>query len=119
MGSEMCIRDSFSDGSKTLALAATIRGRHTIATSMLTNSFTAAADRVYPEFGSFRRELANRIGAPLHLSGAGPTLFAVFDRAEPARQAAHRARHRGLVIHVASSTVGLPAIRASRGTLAR
>jgi 4-diphosphocytidyl-2-C-methyl-D-erythritol kinase len=108
-----------SDGTRTLDLAAGLQAGQRVRDALLVNGFDAAADRVYPEMTMLRGRLAALLGAPVHLTGAGPTLFAVFDTAEPARQAAHRARGSGRRALLARSVVGLPPIRASKAAVAR
>ena len=111
--------DNFTDGAATLALAAAIRGGRPVRASLLINGFTAAAERVYPGFAERRERLAEHLQAPVHLTGAGPTLFAIFNRPDAAHAAARRARRAHLPVSVVYATVGRPAVRASRGTLAR
>jgi 4-diphosphocytidyl-2-C-methyl-D-erythritol kinase len=109
----------WSDGARTLALAASLRAGERVQDDLLVNGFDAAADRVYLGMTSLRARLGGLLGAPIHLTGAGPTLFAVFERAEAARHAAREARRAGLPALVASSIVGRPPIRASRPAVAR
>ena len=45
---------------------------------VLVNGFDAAADRVYPGLGVLRAQLTDLLGATVHLTGAGPTVFAAF-----------------------------------------
>jgi hypothetical protein len=74
---------------------------------------------VYPDFRALRARLADLFGAAIHLTGAGPTLYALFDRADQARDAAGAARRLGLAASAACSIVGRPRIRASQVALAR
>jgi 4-diphosphocytidyl-2-C-methyl-D-erythritol kinase len=109
----------FSNGATTEALAAALRAGESVQDAHLVNGFDRAADRVYPGFPMLRTQLADLLGAPVHLTGAGPTLFALFPRADAAREAARRARHQGLVAQAAHTVVGRPAMRASQVALAR
>jgi 4-diphosphocytidyl-2-C-methyl-D-erythritol kinase len=111
--------DDWTDGARTLALAASLTAGERVLADLLVNGFDAAADRVYPEMRSLRVHLTDLLGAPVHLTGAGPTLFAIYERREDARQAARAAARAGLPSLVASSIVGRPTIRASRAAVAR
>jgi 4-diphosphocytidyl-2-C-methyl-D-erythritol kinase len=111
--------DDWSDGAGTLALAASLKAGERVRDDTLVNGFDAAADRVYPEMRSQRVRLADLLDAPVHLTGAGPTLFAMFEQQDVARQAARAATRAGLPVLVASSIVGRPSIRASRAAVAR
>jgi 4-diphosphocytidyl-2-C-methyl-D-erythritol kinase len=111
--------DDWSDGARTLALAASLKAGEHVRGDLLVNGFDAAADRVYPEMRSLRVRLADLLGAPVHLTGAGPSLFAIFERQDVARQAARAATRAGLPALVASSIVGRPKIRASRAAVTR
>lgn len=109
----------WSDGARTLVLAEGLRAGQPVRSALLVNGFDAAADRVYAGLPVLRARLTDLLGAPVHLTGAGPTLFALFDRAETARPAAGRVRRAGQTALVASSVVGRAAIRASRAALTR
>jgi 4-diphosphocytidyl-2-C-methyl-D-erythritol kinase len=109
----------WTGGARTLALAASLTAGERVRDDLLVNGFDAAADRVYPEMRALRVRLADLLGAPVHLTGAGPTLFAVFAQKDAARQAAGAAARAGLPALVASSIVGRPTIRASRAAVAR
>ena len=76
------------------------------------NAFDRAAAALYPDFAQLRERLASAAGAPLQLSGAGPTLFTVWGTREDAAAAAHRMRRLGVACQVARSVSGLPRIRA-------
>jgi 4-diphosphocytidyl-2-C-methyl-D-erythritol kinase len=108
-----------SDGLATLDLAERLRAGHALIGTPLVNGFDAAADRVFPEFCALRGRVAALTGASVHLTGAGPTLFARFDRPESARQAARRVRHVGLTALVARTVAGPARLRASPPPLAR
>jgi 4-diphosphocytidyl-2-C-methyl-D-erythritol kinase len=103
--------DDYGSGATTLALAAQLGDRQPVADAALVNSFDAAASRVYPGFTELRRRLCEEIGRPVHLTGAGPTLFAVFTDAAEARQAAGRVSRLGLRALVARSIARRPPIR--------
>ena len=106
--------EDWSDGSRARTLAARFEAGDVSppAELGLLNAFDRAAAAVYPEFGVLRARLVAAAGAPLQLSGAGPTLFAVWSTREDAAAAARRMRRLGVTCHVARSVGGLPRIRA-------
>ena len=64
----------------------------------MVNTFEHVADEVYPGHAERRRALAAAVGGSAHLSGAGPSLFAVVgsrDEGERAVRSAARRRVRG------------------------
>lgn len=105
----------WSDGAQTLALAKAIRAGRPLAGAGLINSFDNAANRVYPQFQELRARLQTLTGQPFHLTGAGPTLFALFESEAAASSAAATIERGGLTAHVARSIARLPAVRASDG----
>lgn len=111
----------FGDGSTTLALRDWLRAGCSITRATLVNRFDAAANRIYPGFADLRAELGRLFGRPVHLSGAGPTLFAVFDTPAEARSAATavaalKAADRRLSTFVARSIRRRPSIRTLAAT---
>lgn len=106
----------FGDGSTTRALCDWLRAGRSIARATLLNTFDAAAARVYPGFAELRTELAGLLGRPVHLSGAGPTLFALYDRPGDARSAATKVARLGLAAFVAHAIRRRPSIRTVRAT---
>lgn len=112
-------QDDLSDGTKTLSLAGALREGQPIRDDLLVNGFDRAADRVYTDFPSLRARLTELLQRRVHLTGAGPTLFAIYRRSDDARLAARQAHRLGIPTRVASSVVGRPRIRASRVALAR
>jgi len=111
--------NEWTDGTATLVLAEQIRQGHTLAGAALVNNFDGAADRVYPQFVYLRAQLRQVTGQTFHVTGAGPTLFAVYQQAAPARAAAEKVRQAGLLVHVARSIARRPEIRASKASLSR
>ena len=105
----------WSDGARTLALADSIRAGRSLTDAGLINGFDGAADRVYPRFSELRAQIRETAGQAFHLTGAGPSLFALFSEAQAARAAAARIRRAGMLAHVARSIARQPAIRASDG----
>ena len=104
----------FGDGATTLALRGRLRAGRSVADAPLVNTFDAAARRVYPAFAELRVELSGLLGRPVHLSGAGPTLFALYDRPEDAGAAARTVAGLGLQTFVARSIAHRPPIRTTR-----
>ncbi|MCC7369546.1 MAG: 4-(cytidine 5'-diphospho)-2-C-methyl-D-erythritol kinase [Chloroflexi bacterium] len=103
----------WGDGSRTLGLAETIRAGRSIAPEHLVNSFDGAADRVYLGFADLRARLRGLTGRPFHLTGAGPSLFALCEDARSAQAAAQAAAPVGWPVYVAQSISQQAAIRAS------
>ena len=103
----------YGDGDTTLALAKRLDARQPILDTPLVNSFDTAAGRIYADFAELRSRLEDALERPIHLTGAGPTLFAIFPSAAEARQAARRVSRLGLKTVVARSIRRRPSIRAS------
>lgn len=74
------------------------------------NAFDRAASAVYPDFGALRARLEDAAGAPLSLSGAGPSLYALFDAEDEAHAAAARMAALGVPTYAASAVTALPTI---------
>ncbi len=64
-----------------------IRGGEFPADEHLSNTFMQVAPHVFPNWAKIRRLLSDLAGRPALLSGAGPTLFFVFDSPQLARSA--------------------------------
>jgi 4-diphosphocytidyl-2-C-methyl-D-erythritol kinase len=104
----------FGDGSTTRDLCTWLRRGRPVAAAPLVNGFDAAADRVYPGFAELRAELSGLLGRPVHLSGAGPTLYALCDTMAEARRAAGTIAGLRLPTFAARSISRRPPIRAIR-----
>ena len=106
--------EDWSDGSRARALAAGIEASagSLPATPPWPNAFDRAAATVFPGFAELRERLTVAAGAPLQLSGAGPTLFAVWGTRREAAAAARRMQRLNVACRVARSVAGLPRIRA-------
>lgn len=111
--------DEWSDGGATRRLADRLRNRAPLGDAILVNGFDGAAARVYPAFDALRSRLATLVGRPFHLTGAGPTLYALFPEGGAADEAARRLLRSGLDARVARTVARRPAIRASAGPPAR
>ena len=74
------------------------------------NAFDRAANRLYPGYAELRRRLEGLAAAPLSLTGAGPSLYALFDTQSAAAAAAHRMGEAGVLTYVARSVTTRPKI---------
>lgn len=111
--------DEWTDGAATLRLAEQLRAGSDTGGLPMVNAFDGPADRVYPGFPALRRRLTDLLGAPAHLTGAGPSLFVQFASADAARSAAKIVARAGITAHVARSVARRPAIRASHARFGR
>jgi 4-diphosphocytidyl-2-C-methyl-D-erythritol kinase len=102
----------FGDGASSQAVREWLAAGRSVSEAPLVNGFDAAADRVYLGFPRLRTEIAAAIGRPVHLSGAGPTLFALFDRPADAALAAERINP-ALPTFAVASIARRPSIRAT------
>jgi 4-diphosphocytidyl-2-C-methyl-D-erythritol kinase len=98
----------WTDGAATRRLAEQIRAGQPILGAPLVNTFDAAAERVYPTFADLRASLADAAGVPVHLTGAGPSLFALFASGAETREAARRMARLGLPTFAAHSIADRP-----------
>jgi 4-diphosphocytidyl-2-C-methyl-D-erythritol kinase len=93
--------DHYSDGSRTTALADRMAAASSMSMSLadidLSNAFEQVAGRAFPELSSFAQRLSDATGSPAHLSGAGPSLFALAVDETAARSAAAGLTASGLV----------------------
>jgi 4-diphosphocytidyl-2-C-methyl-D-erythritol kinase len=94
------------DGARTLVFAHHLRAGGSPAGEQLPNAFDRPADAVYPDFADLRCRLARAAGAPLRLTGAGPSLFALFATRPEAVAAGRRMARLGVPCHVACSVRG-------------
>ena len=105
--------NDWSDGSRTRALADRIAaGIGPLPTGEpLPNAFDRAAASVYEGFGELRDRLAEASQAHVQLSGAGPSLFALFRTRGEAVAAVQRIGRLGVRCDLARSIAGLPPVR--------
>ena len=68
---------NYSDGSRTIQLIEAIKNGKPIESGLLCNAFEDIALDIYPDLSYYIRGCI-RQGIPIHLAGAGPTLFAIF-----------------------------------------
>ena len=95
--------EDWTDGRRTNAFAGRLRSDRSIVGETLPNAFDRAADESYPGFAELRRRLSAAAGVPMRLTGAGPTLYALFATRHEAASAADRMAEVGLPCSVASS----------------
>lgn len=69
--------EDFSDGARTAALAAAIGRGEAVEDGMLCNAFERAAYEMFAGLGGFRDWMLEAGARSVHLSGAGPALFAL------------------------------------------
>lgn len=74
------------------------------------NAFDRPANRVYPGYADLRRQLEARAATPLSLTGAGPSLYALFDGQSAAAAAARRMAELDVPTYVARSVTTRPKI---------
>jgi 4-diphosphocytidyl-2-C-methyl-D-erythritol kinase len=87
----------YTDGACTAALANRLCGvRIRIDERDLCNAFEAAAPAVFPGIMTYCERLQAAVGAPAHLCGAGPSLYALAADEQSAQAAAARLRDQGL-----------------------
>ena len=88
--------EHYGDGSSVGALADALRAGSPVREEWMVNTFEHVADEVYPGHAERRRALAAAVGGRAHLSGAGPSLFAVVGGRAEGEQACARLRAEGL-----------------------
>jgi 4-diphosphocytidyl-2-C-methyl-D-erythritol kinase len=101
----------WSDGRVTRQLADRIRDGAAVFDASFINSFDGPAVRVHPDFAVLRSRLADAAGTPLHLTGAGPSVFALCTSRAHAEGAARRMGRHGVRTFVARSIAHRPSIR--------
>ena len=106
----------WTDGGATRALAECITLRTVIPGGSLdnvtfVNTFDRAAGQVYPDFERLRAGLAEAAGVPIHLTGAGPSLFGLFATKRVAEVAARRMRRLGVPVIVSRTVARRASLR--------
>lgn len=95
--------EDYDDTSATrVCLDALARGQFP-AENLLWNTFEKVAFAAFPGLGEARERLKAAGGRAVHLSGAGPTLFSVFEAVEPAEEARRSLRAAGLEAYLVRS----------------
>jgi len=105
----------WTDGSATLDLAERIRAGNWPIGAGLVNAFDRAAAAVYPGFAYLRATLADAARVPVHLTGAGPSLFALFATRPDSEAAAQRMRRANVPVFVARIVDRMPTTQRVRG----
>ena len=104
--------DDWSDGSVTARGAFYLNWAfaHPFEGTWFPNAFDRPANRVYPGYADLRRRLEARASTPLSLTGAGPSLYALFDGQSTAAAAARRMAELDVPTFVARSVTTRPKI---------
>lgn len=82
--------EDFTDGQRTQALAERLKQGERVRAEDLYNVFERAAYESFPGLAAHRERLLEAGAGHVHLAGAGPALFAVFDTREEADDVAGR-----------------------------
>ena len=88
--------EHYGDGSSVDALADALRAGTPVQEEWMVNTFEHVADDVYPDHAARRQALAVAAGGRAHLSGAGPSLYALVAGMAEGEQACARLRAEGL-----------------------
>ena len=88
--------EHFGDGSSVDALADALRASRPVREDWMVNTFEHVADDVYAGHAELREALAAAVRGRAHLSGAGPSLFAVVAGRAEGERACARLRAAGL-----------------------
>ena len=91
----------YTDGAASARLAARIERGQPPDASLLFNVFEAVAAQVFPSLEAHRRALREAGAGSVHLSGSGPTLYALCGSAQEAASLAGRLRAAGYQPYVA------------------
>jgi 4-diphosphocytidyl-2-C-methyl-D-erythritol kinase len=86
----------FTDGARTDALVARLSRGEAVRLEDLFNVFESVAYEVFAGLESYRDGFQKIAGTPVHLAGAGPALFALFNDGEKAARAWRNLKERGL-----------------------
>ena len=106
--------EHFGDGSSVDALADALRAGRPVREEWMVNTFEQVADDVYPGHAERRQALSSAVGGSAHLSGAGPSLFALVAGRGEGERACLRLRTEGLdprLVRTVASTMSSPALR--------
>jgi 4-diphosphocytidyl-2-C-methyl-D-erythritol kinase len=111
--------DDFTDGSAPAGLHGALTGLQPMTDAPLVNAFDRAADRVYAGYAELRARLTSAIARPVRMTGAGPTLFAIFEDRAGAAGAVEQAAAIGVTALVARSIARRPEIHAAEPPVTR
>jgi 4-diphosphocytidyl-2-C-methyl-D-erythritol kinase len=85
----------WTSGERTLLLAEAISRGRGIAGELMVNSFESIASRLFPELATHRAAMLESGASSVHLSGAGPAIFALLPAEQEASSIAARLSERG------------------------
>ena len=86
----------FTDGSIVAEVAKSLEENSDFDEDLMHNGFWRVATEAIPGLRERATTLREITGRPVHLAGAGPTLFCLFERRDDAREAAGALRTRGI-----------------------
>jgi 4-diphosphocytidyl-2-C-methyl-D-erythritol kinase len=101
--------EHFTHGDAVAAVAGAIRGGGPWPEERMVNVFDAVADDAFPALAACRRAMEDVVGGSAHLSGAGPSLFALAPDEAACRDRAVALRQRGLramAVHTVAPSLG-------------
>jgi 4-diphosphocytidyl-2-C-methyl-D-erythritol kinase len=111
------VHGDFSSGEATAAVATHIQQHQPLTAAHLVNAFARAAREVFPGLAELWAELETSCARTFHLSGAGPSLFALASSKGEARALAAQAERLGVpaqaarTVRHARTSIRPPAIR--------
>jgi 4-diphosphocytidyl-2-C-methyl-D-erythritol kinase len=111
--------EDFTDGAAPAGLQRALSGLQPMTDAPLVNAFDRAAGRVYAGYADLRARLSSAISRPVRMTGAGPTLFAIFEDRAGAAGAVEQAAAIGVTALVAQSIARRPEVRAAVPQVAR
>jgi 4-diphosphocytidyl-2C-methyl-D-erythritol kinase len=94
----------FGDGARTRAQAERLRRGESLDPALLTNSFAAPLERLFPMLAEWRERFLAAGASFVQLSGSGPTLFTIVGDEEEGRRIAAKIGDDGARVHVVRST---------------
>ena len=96
-------REHFTSGARTDVLVARLTRGETVRPDDLYNVFESVAFKAFSGLEKYRNGFQNIAGETVHLAGAGPALFALFDDAEKASRVWRNLKERGLETYLAET----------------
>jgi len=96
----------YSDGRSTAEVVSHIRLHANPPVTHLRNALEAPALALFPEIASWMAALRAAGASAVHMSGSGPTLFALFDELEPALVVYHRLRDGHATVYLTHTITG-------------
>jgi len=105
---------AWSSGEQTDCLAEAISGQRKLYDGLLSNAFETVAGDVFPAIAAYQEALQDAGASAVHLSGAGPALFSLFDSEASAASVARRVALKGFKPFVARSLAAVEACPVAR-----